>query len=77
MQCVRFLFYCTHICSAGYIHTKYTISSFVYAEIYRIVSQKQIRDHTDLDDSPTADVKAIHVEPTMSADTVRKQCCQQ
>lgn len=49
----------------------------VHAEIYRIVSQKQIREHPDLDDSPTADVRAIHVEPTMSADTVRKQCCQQ
>ncbi|KAA0202053.1 hypothetical protein HAZT_HAZT003581 [Hyalella azteca] len=46
-------------------------------EIYKIVSQKQLRDHPDLDDSPTADVRAIHVEPTVSAESVRKQCCQQ
>ncbi|KAL7634236.1 UNVERIFIED_CONTAM: hypothetical protein RMT77_015566 [Armadillidium vulgare] len=49
----------------------------ILTEIYRIVSQKQIRDPHGHDDSPTADVKAIHVEPTVNADNVRKQCCQQ
>lgn len=48
-----------------------------WLEIYRIVSQKQIRDPHDHDDSPTADVKAIHVEPTVNAESVRRQCCQQ
>lgn len=51
--------------------------SAAFLEIYRIVSQKQIRDPHGHEDNSTADVKAIHVEPTVNADNVRKQCCQQ
>jgi len=47
----------------------------ILTEIYRIVSQKQIREPND-EDSPTHNVKSIHVEPTVNTESVRRQCCQ-
>lgn len=46
------------------------------AEIYRIVSQKQIRDPPEGDVIRPTNVESIDVKPTVSADSVRKQCCQ-
>lgn len=48
---------------------------FFDAEIYRIVSQKQIRDPPEGDVIRPTNVEPIDVKPTVSAD-VRKQCCQ-
>lgn len=45
-------------------------------EIYRIVSQKQIRDPPEGDVIRPTNVEPIDVKPTVSADSVRKQCCQ-
>lgn len=50
--------------------------SFVFLEIYRIVSQKQIRDPPEGDTIRPQNVEPIDVKPTMSSDSVRKQCCQ-
>ena len=48
-------------------------------EIYRIVSQKQLRDPSEEDGGgPTIrpnNVETINVKPTVSTDNVRKQCC--
>lgn len=52
---------------------------FVYlrfTEIYRIVSQKQIRDPPEGDTIRPQNVEPIDVKPTMNADGMRKQCCQ-
>lgn len=49
---------------------------YLIAEIYRIVSQKQIRDPPEGDVIRPTNVEAIDVKPTVSADSVRKQCCQ-
>uniref|UniRef100_A0A336L7I4 CSON005450 protein n=1 Tax=Culicoides sonorensis TaxID=179676 RepID=A0A336L7I4_CULSO len=46
------------------------------AEIYRIVSQKQIRDPPEGDVIRPTNVEPLDVKPTVSADSVRKQCCQ-
>lgn len=46
-----------------------------FAEIYRIVSQKQIRDPPEGDVIRPSNVEPIDVKPTVTAD-VRKQCCQ-
>jgi len=46
------------------------------AEIYRIVSQKQIRDPPEGDTIRPHNVEQIDVKPTVNADSVRKQCCQ-
>lgn len=48
---------------------------FLLAEIYRIVSQKQIRDPPEGDVIRPSNVEPIDVKPTVTAD-VRKQCCQ-
>lgn len=45
-------------------------------EIYRIVSQKQIRDPPEGDTIRAQNVEPIDVKPTMSSDGMRKQCCQ-
>lgn len=45
-------------------------------EIYRIVSQKQIRDPPEGDTIRPQNVEPIDVKPTVSTDSVRKQCCQ-
>lgn len=49
---------------------------FSVTEIYRIVSQKQIRDPPEGDVIRPTNVEPIDVKPTVSADSVRKQCCQ-
>jgi Ras-related protein Rab-11A len=46
------------------------------AEIYRIVSQKQIRDPPEGDTIRPQNVEPIDVKPTMSSEGMRKQCCQ-
>lgn len=52
------------------------LSGFSVAEIYRIVSQKQIRDPPEGDTIRPHNVEQIDVKPTVNADSVRKQCCQ-
>lgn len=49
---------------------------FCFVEIYRIVSQKQIRDPPEGDTIRPQNVEPIDVKPTMNSDGVRKQCCQ-
>lgn len=44
-------------------------------EIYRIVSQKQMRDPPE-GDTIRPNVEPIDVKPTVNTDNVRKQCCQ-
>nr|CAD7590027.1 unnamed protein product [Timema genevievae] len=44
------------------------------AEIYRIVSQKQIPDSPD-EDTPSGNMKPIHVEPTDESSSAKKACC--
>ncbi len=44
-------------------------------EIYRIVSQKQMRDPPE-GDTIRPNVEPIDVKPTVNTDSVRKQCCQ-
>lgn len=46
------------------------------AEIYRIVSQRQIRDPPEGDTIRPQNVEPIDVKPTMNSDGMRKQCCQ-
>lgn len=48
----------------------------ILTEIYRIVSQKQIRDPPEGDTIRPQNVEPINVQPTMNSDGVRKQCCQ-
>lgn len=48
---------------------------FIFTEIYRIVSQKQIRDPPEGDTIRAQNVEPIDVKPTMSSDGMRKQCC--
>ncbi|KAH0557422.1 RAS oncogene family member Rab11 [Cotesia typhae] len=48
----------------------------ILTEIYRIVSQKQIRDPPEGDTIRAQNVEQIDVKPTMSSDGMRKQCCQ-
>ena len=48
----------------------------ILTEIYRIVSQKQIRDPPEGDTIRPQNVEPIDVKPTVNADSVRKQCCQ-
>lgn len=45
-------------------------------EIYRIVSQKQIRDPPEGETIRAQNVESIDVKPTMNSDNMRKQCCQ-
>jgi len=47
----------------------------ILTEIYKIVSQKQIRDSPD-DESPSNNVQTIHVAPTdTSGDRNKQKCC--
>ncbi|KAJ1520773.1 hypothetical protein ONE63_003868 [Megalurothrips usitatus] len=48
----------------------------ILTEIYRIVSQKQIRDPPEGDTIRPRDVEPIDMKPTENTDSVRKQCCQ-
>lgn len=48
----------------------------ILTEIYRIVSQKQIRDPPEGDTIRPQNVEQIEVKPTMNAEGMRKQCCQ-
>ncbi|XP_026471831.1 ras-related protein Rab-11A-like [Ctenocephalides felis] len=48
----------------------------ILTEIYRIVSQKQIRDPPEGDVIRPQNVEPIDVKPTVNPDSVRKQCCQ-
>ncbi|CAH1408298.1 unnamed protein product [Nezara viridula] len=48
----------------------------ILTEIYRIVSQKQIRDPPEGDVIRPQNVEAIDVKPTVNTESVRKQCCQ-
>lgn len=50
--------------------------ALLFSEIYRIVSQKQIRDPPEGDTIRPQNVEPIDVKPTMNSDSVRKQCCQ-
>ncbi|PVD36499.1 hypothetical protein C0Q70_03483 [Pomacea canaliculata] len=42
---------------------------------YKIVSQKQIRDSPDDDNSPSGNVQTISVAPTVNSNAGKKQCC--
>jgi len=49
----------------------------ILTEIYRIISQKQIRNDADNDPSPGGDnIKPISIPPTDSTDKIKKPCCQ-
>jgi len=67
----------TGMSKIGNNKTNYNLFIFVFlfAEIYRIVSQKQIRDPPEGDVIRPSNVEPIDVKPTVTAD-VRKQCCQ-
>ena len=47
----------------------------IVSEIYKIVSQKQIRDSPDDDNSPSGNVQTISVAPTVNSNASKKQCC--
>lgn len=49
---------------------------FPLTEIYRIVSQKQMRDPPEGDTIRPHNVETIDVKPTVHNDSMRKQCCQ-
>ena len=46
-----------------------------FVEIYKIVSQKQIRDSPDDDNSPSNNVQTIHVAPTDNTAPRQQKCC--
>ena len=47
-----------------------------YLEIYRIVSQKQLRDPSEEEATIRPNnVETINVKPTVNSESVRKQCC--
>lgn len=46
-----------------------------FAEIYKIVSQKQIRDNPEDDNSPSNNVQTITVAPTDTNVSSKKSCC--
>lgn len=48
---------------------------FFFSEIYKIVSQKQIRESPDDDNSISANVQTITVAPTDNSAVGKKQCC--
>ena len=49
---------------------------FLFKEIYRIVSQKQLRDPTEEEATIRPNnVETINVKPTVNTESVRKQCC--
>lgn len=52
-----------------------TLVIWFVAEIYKIVSQKQIRDSPDDDNSPSGNVQTISVAPTVNSNAGKKQCC--
>lgn len=47
----------------------------ILTEIYKIVSQKQIRDSPDDDNSPSNNVQTIHVAPTDNNAPKQQKCC--
>ncbi|KAJ6641047.1 Ras-related protein Rab-11A [Pseudolycoriella hygida] len=47
-----------------------------FTEIYRIVSQKQIRDPPEGDVIRPSNVEPIDVKPTVPSNSIHKQCCQ-
>ena len=49
---------------------------FFSTEIYKIVSQKIIRDGGNGEDSPSSDVKPITIPPTTDTEPRKKNCCQ-
>jgi hypothetical protein len=51
-----------------------TLYWLCWTEIYRIVSQKQIPDSPD-EDTPSGNMKPIHVEPTDESSAAKKACC--
>jgi len=60
----------------GVLYCLISHNLFVFTEIYRIVSQKQIRDPPEGDTIRPQNVEQIEVKPTMNAEGMRKQCCQ-
>lgn len=58
------------------INFAYFIHIIIIIEIYRIVSQKQIRDPPEGETIRPQNVEAIDVKPTVNTESVRKQCCQ-
>jgi len=60
----------------GVFYCLISYNLFVFTEIYRIVSQKQIRDPPEGDTIRPQNVEQIEVKPTMNAEGMRKQCCQ-
>lgn len=58
-------------------HARHSLHVFTIAEIYRIVSQKQIADRAAHDESPGNNVVDISVPPTTDGQKPNKlQCCQ-
>jgi GTPase SAR1 family protein len=48
----------------------------ILTEIYKIVSQKNIRDGGNGEDSPSSDVKPITIPPTTDSEPRKMKCCQ-
>ena len=48
---------------------------FPFSEIYKIVSQKQIRDSPDDENSPSNNVQTITVAPTDNSQSTKRPCC--
>ncbi|XP_026685684.1 ras-related protein Rab-11A-like [Diaphorina citri] len=55
---------------------KHSFSAAKSTEIYKIVSQKQMRDPPEGDTIRPHNVETIDVKPTVHNDSMRKQCCQ-
>ncbi|GFO21567.1 ras-related protein rab-11a [Plakobranchus ocellatus] len=47
----------------------------ILTEIYKVVSQKQIRDSPDDDNSPSSNVQTITVAPTVNSPQNKRPCC--
>lgn len=58
-----------------FVSRPWPLGSFVFSEIYKIVSQRQIRESPDSENSPSNNVQTITVAPTDTSAGAKKQCC--
>lgn len=77
----RYVFMIFIVDQIGFLSIDETIRLLIFfvfvffPEIYKIVSQKQIRDSPDDDNSPSNNVQTIHVAPTDNAAPRQQKCC--
>lgn len=57
------------------IKVELSLIYFSFSEIYKIVSQKQIRDSPDDENSPSNNVQTITVAPTDNSQSSKRPCC--